>query len=94
MSSVKTGGIAFCGLLLMMIPSLVFAGGGLAGAESILEEVLGWVQVVSRIVCALVIAFIGWKWWFRDMNWMDAMKVVGGAILVGGAVEISAFLLG
>jgi type IV secretion system protein VirB2/type IV secretion system protein PtlA len=72
----------------------VYAAGGLARVTSTVNNVQTFLQGLALAVVTIALMWAGYKWLFKHATIDSLMPVIGGGILIGGAVEFASFLVG
>ncbi len=82
-------------LLITLIGSQpVYAAGGLARVTTTVDNVQTFLQGLALAVVTIAFMWAGYKWLFKHATIDSLMPVIGGGILIGGAVEFASFLVG
>jgi len=81
--------------IFFLAPTAVLAAGGIEKVDSFLNNVSTWLSGVSLVVVTIAIMWVGYKWLFTERpDKTELMKILVGAIFIGGASQIGAYLLG
>ena len=72
----------------------VYAAGGLARVTTTINNLQSFMQGLALAVVTIAFMWAGYKWLFKHATIDSLMPVIGGGILIGGAVEFSSFLVG
>ena len=80
-------------LLIMFLEPAYAAAGGLDKVNSFMDNVLSVLRGVSIVVVTIAIMWAGYKFLFRRADMMECAKILGGGLLIGGASELTQYLL-
>jgi type IV secretion system protein VirB2 len=86
--------------LLYLVPTNVFAGGitpsntNISGLDHILNNIQSALYAAGACVVTIAIIWAGYKLAFAHSSLHDVAKPFVGAILIGSAATIAAYLLG
>lgn len=83
-----------CGLVLSMFFEPALAAGGLEKVNSFMENILDVLRGISIVVVTIAIMWAGYKYLFRRAEIAECAKILGGGLLIGGASELTQYLLG
>lgn len=72
----------------------VYAAGGLARVTTTVTNLQTFLQGLALAVVTIAFMWAGYKWLFKHATIDSLMPVIGGGILIGGAVEFASFLVG
>lgn len=81
-------------LLALMAVEPAFAAGGLDKVNTFVQNVLAVLQGIAIAVVTCAIMWAGYKFLFKHADIAEVGKILGGGLLVGGAAELAAYLLG
>ncbi len=91
-SNVTTIGVLALMTLIAVEPA--FAEGGLDKVNTFVQNVLAVLQGIAIAVVTCAIMWAGYKFLFKHADIAEVGKILGGGLLVGGAAELAAYLLG
>jgi len=91
-SNVTTIGALALMTLIAVEPA--FAEGGLDKVNTFVQNVLAVLQGIAIAVVTCAIMWAGYKFLFKHADIAEVGKILGGGLLVGGAAELAAYLLG
>jgi type IV secretion system protein VirB2/type IV secretion system protein PtlA len=77
-----------------MMVEPAFAVGGLSKVNTFVQNVLSVLQGIAIAVVTVAIMWAGYKFLFKHADIAEVGKILGGGLLVGGAAELAAYLLG
>lgn len=89
---VKLLGLLAVMALLMVEPA--YAAGGLDKVNTFVQNVLAVLQGIAIAVVTCAIMWAGYKFLWKHADITEVGKILGGGLLVGGAAELAAYLLG
>lgn len=93
-SNAKTLSImAVVACLALMAVEPAFAQGGLAKVNTFVQNVLVVLRGISIGVVTIAIMWAGYKFLFKHADMAECGKILAGGLLIGGAAELSAYLL-
>jgi hypothetical protein len=83
---------------MVMFPEIASAAaaagtGGLAKVNTFVDNVLGILKGVSIAVVTIAIIWAGYKFLFKNADIAEVGKILAGGLLIGGASELTGFLL-
>jgi hypothetical protein len=83
---------------LAMFPEIALAAaaggtGGLAKVNTFVDSILSILQGVSIAVVTIAIIWAGYKFLFKNADIAEVGKILAGGLLIGGASELTGFLL-
>jgi len=81
-------------LALLAVEPAFAAGGGLDKVNTFVQNVLAVLQGIAIAVVTCAIMWAGYKFLFKHADIAEVGKILGGGLLVGGAAELAAYLLG
>jgi type IV secretion system protein VirB2/type IV secretion system protein PtlA len=81
-------------LIALMMVEPAFAVGGLSKVNTFVQNVLSVLQGIAIAVVTVAIMWAGYKFLFKHADIAEVGKILGGGLLVGGAAELAAYLLG
>jgi len=67
--------------------------GGLQKINAFLENVLSILRGVSLTTVTIAVMWAGYKFLFKHADISEVGKILGGGLLIGGASEVSRYLL-
>jgi hypothetical protein len=98
MSKVSTQSISvmavFCLFMLAGVMEPALAAGGLGKVNSFMDDIVGVLHGISAAVVTIAVMWAGYKYLFKHSDITECAKILGGGLLIGGAGEIAAFLVG
>jgi type IV secretion system protein VirB2/type IV secretion system protein PtlA len=62
--------------------------------NTFVQNVLSVLQGIAIAVVTVAIMWAGYKFLFKHADIAEVGKILGGGLLVGGAAELAAYLLG
>ncbi len=81
-------------LLCFMIEPVFAQAGGLDKVNNFVESVLDVLRGISIGVVTIAIMWAGYKFLFRNADIGECAKILAGGLLIGGAAELAAYMLG
>lgn len=81
-------------LTLAAINPTFAAVGGLEKVNGFVESVLVVLRGISIGVVTVAIMWAGYKFLFKQADMAECGKILAGGLLIGGAAELSSYLLG
>ena len=83
----------FCLFILAVVMEPALAAGGLEKVEGFMDNILKVMTGVSLVIVTIALIWAGYKFLFKHADIMEAAKILGGGLLIGGAAEIAGYLL-
>lgn len=80
-------------LFLLFFPEVVYASGGLNKVNDFMDNVAAILRGASIITVSVAIMWAGYKFLFTQASAMEIGKIVIAGLLIGGAAEISGYIL-
>jgi len=80
--------------LLLADPVLAQGVGGLAKVNTFMDNVLSVLRGISITVVTIAIMWAGYKFLFKHADMAECAKILAGGLLIGGASELSRWMLG
>ena len=94
----KRSGMAFLllfALPALLVPDMAFAvSGGLDKVNTFMDSIAAILRGASIATVTLSIMWAGYKMLFTNADVMEVGKIVGAGLLIGGAAEISRYMVG
>jgi type IV secretion system protein VirB2 len=85
--------VLFYAALIMVSPDSAFAADGIQKVSDLLDKVRKALAAAGVAVIAIAIIWAGYRLAYCHSSMQDIVKPVGGAILIGAALEIAQFLI-
>lgn len=86
--------VALCALAVMVVAvEPAFAQGGLDKVNEFVDNVLAVLRGISIAVVTIAIIWAGYKFLFKHADLAEVGKILMGGLLIGGASELTAYLL-
>lgn len=85
--------VLFLGLALVATDP-AFAQGGLEKVNTFVDNVLAILRGISIAVVTIAIIWAGYKFLFKNADMGECAKILAGGLLIGGASELTGYLLG
>jgi len=86
--------IAALFVVTLLVADPALAAGGLSKANSLLQNVASFLQTAGIVVATIAIMWAGYKYLFKKADLTDIAQIIGGGVLIGGAAEFAAFIMG
>jgi len=75
-------------------PVLAQGIGGLQKVNTFMDNVLAVLRGISITVVTIAIMWAGYKFLFKHADMAECAKILAGGLLIGGASELSRWMLG
>ncbi len=82
------------GIALMMVLMPSAYAYGLDTVNEFMENIKSVLSGVALLTVTVAIMWAGFKFLFRDADFMEVGKIVIAGLLIGGATELSTYLVG
>jgi hypothetical protein len=92
---VKKSRVGLAALVCLQISYIKTAmAGGVDKVTQFTDNILSIFHAVSLTVVIIALTWTGYKFMYQHASMGECAKILGGGLLIGGAAELAAYLLG